>query len=302
MGAVLVAATDGNHGCALARVARLRGLKAKIYISQGAAAARIQAISREGAEVIPIAGNYDDSVHVAAEAARTNGWTLVSDTSLPGYELVPRYIMAGYSMIMNEVAEQWTEPPDVVFVQAGVGGLACAVLSWLLNRLGSSRPFVVTCEPKAAACVLESMRADQPVIIPGSLETAMAGLSCGTVSGVAWPVLHSGLDACLAIGDDECFEAMRILAHPESTDPYIVSGESGACGLAALRSTMTQNDLLRLKDFLQLGSDSRVLVINTEAATDPVSYARVTGVRATDQNQATHPVTTSRKGPNSERF
>lgn len=281
---VLVAATDGNHGRALARVARLHGLKSIIYIHEGAATARIRAISSEGADVIQVAGNYDDSVRMASEAARMNGWTLVSDTSWPGYEVVPRYVMAGYTMIMNEVVDQWCELPDAVFVQAGVGGLVGAVLSWFLHNFGSSRPLIVACEPNTAACVLESMRAGQPVTVPGSLETAMAGLSCGTVSLAAWPVLQSGLDACLAITDEESFEAMQTLAHPEPPDPLVTSGESGACGLASVTSTMRRNDLRPLRSLLHLGPDSRVLVINTEGATDPASYDTVTGIRAPEEN------------------
>ena len=135
--------------------------------------------------MVVVDGNYDDAVTQAAAEAEKSGWVRVSDTGWPGYEAVPRYIMAEYTMLMAEAAEQRLEVPDVIFVQAGVGGLACAVVSWCYWRLGSKRPFIVSCEPTDPACVLESMRAGERVVVNGSLETIMAGLSCGAVLSAA---------------------------------------------------------------------------------------------------------------------
>lgn len=266
---LLTCATDGNHGLAVAHVARESRLRARIYVPKGMRQARRDAIAAEGAEVVVVEGNYDDAVTQAAADAAKSGWVLVSDTSWPGYEVIPKYIMARYTMLMAEAAEQWLEPPDVVFVQAGVGGLACAVVSWFYGRLGSKRPFIVSCEPTNAACVLESMQAGERVVVKGSLETIMAGLSCGTVSSAAWPVLRFGLDASVAITDDECAEAVRMLGAPRSDDPIVVAGESGACGVAALESVLCRDELCSVREYLNLGPQSRVLAINTEGATDP---------------------------------
>lgn len=229
----------------------------------------MKAIESEGARVILVEGNYDDCVAFAAHDAIKNGWILVSDTAWPGYDIVPRYIMAGYTILISEAANQWPAPPDLVIVQAGVGGLACAVISSLVERFQSKRPLIASCEPENAACVLESVRAGKPVVVSGSLQTIMAGLSCGTVSSVAWPVLQSGLDACIAITDDECAEAVRTLAQPESGDPSILAGESGACGLAALNAILRQEEFRPVRDGLRLGPQTRVLLINTEGTSDP---------------------------------
>ncbi len=185
--------------------------------------------------------------------------------------------MAGYTILMAEAAAQWSEPPEVVFVQAGVGGLAGAVASWLLQTFGEDRPFLVCCEPENAACVLESVRAGRPANLQGSLDTIMAGLSCGVVSSVAWPVLLRSLDACVAISDDECRGAVRKLAHPSAGDPPITAGESGACGVASLAAIMSCDDLRPVREALRLNSNSRVLAINTEGATDPEAYRQITG-------------------------
>ena len=280
-GSIVACATDGNHGRALAHVASHNQLQSRIYIHKGTSSARVQAIKAEGAQVILVDGNYDDSVVLAAEDARKNGWIMVSDTAWPGYETVPRYIMAGYMMLVCEAAEQWREPPDVVIVQAGVGGLACAVVSVLSHSCKGYVPFIVSGEPESAACVLESMRARSPVVVRGSLQTIMAGLSCGTVSSIAWPVLARGLDACVAVTDAECAEAVCSLSRPASGDPPIIAGESGACGLATLEAILRRDDLRQLLEVSRLNSRSRVLLINTEGPTDPEAYQRMTGIQLT---------------------
>jgi diaminopropionate ammonia-lyase len=276
-GSVVACATDGNHGRALACVARKRQLTARVFIHKAASPARVAAIEAEGAQVSIVNGNYDDSVNEAKHAAERNGWIVISDTAWPGYETVPRYIMAGYTMLIAEAAQQWTHPPDAVLVQAGVGGLAAAVVNWFVEMFGDTRPRLVSCEPETAACVLESIRAGTPVVVEGSLETIMAGLSCGTVSSLAWPVLKANLDACVAVSDAECANAVRRLARPKPGDAQIVAGESGACGVAALHALLNRGDFRTLCRHLDLGSHSRVLVINTEGATDPEAFCSIVG-------------------------
>ena len=275
--APLVCATTGNHGRAVARAAREHGLDAKVYVPASTASARIEAIEEEGASVLTIGGNYDDAVRLAAEDARRHGWTIISDTAWPGYEEIPRLIMAGYTKLMDEAESQWAPepPPDVVLVQAGVGGLTCAVVSWLCHRFGAQRPFTIVCEPTSAACYLESARAGRPVSLHGPFNTNMSGLSSGEVSSIAWPAIAAAADAFVAIDDEPSMQAMRKLAHPTDGDPAIVAGASGACGLAVLLEILRDEKLRPVREASGLNSVSRLLVINTEGATDPEFYAQV---------------------------
>jgi diaminopropionate ammonia-lyase len=277
-GSVLVCATEGNHGRAVARAARDNGLNAKIYMSADAATARIEAITEEGAEVVLVDGNYDDAVHLSASDARIKGWIMISDTSWPGYEEIPRRIMAGYTRLLDEAESEWSPepPPDIVVVQAGVGGLACAVASWLCQRYGAQRPFTIVCEPVTAACLLESARAGKPVSLRGPFETIMGGLRCGNVSSLGWPTIAGAVDAFVSIDDEQCTEAMRILAHPLNGDPLVIGGASGACGFAALHAILQEESLRAVREASGVSVRSRILVINTEGATDPELYVRVT--------------------------
>jgi diaminopropionate ammonia-lyase len=108
------------------------------------------------------------------------------------------------------------------------------------------------------------MRTGHPVELPGSLETIMDGLSAGTVSSIAWPVLQHGVDACVAIPDGECAAVIHRLAQPTSSDPAVEAGESGVCGVASLAAILRQDILRPLRDYLELGPQTRVLAINTE--------------------------------------
>jgi diaminopropionate ammonia-lyase len=274
---LLVCATDGNHGRAVAHVAPKYECSARIYVPAYTVPARINAIRGEGAEVVIVDGSYDEAVAEAAAFATRNGAEVVSDTSWPGYEEIPRWIMAGYTQIMNEVQEQWGTdgPPEVVVVQVGVGGLAAAVVSWLYRHYGDRKPFVISCEPTGAACLLESIRGRKMVQLKGELPTIMAGLRCGQVSMIAWPVLSSGVDACVAIDDELAERAMKLLASPAGQDAQVMAGESGACGLAALLAIMQDEELASVREAARLGPTSRVLIFNTEGVTDPELYDRV---------------------------
>lgn len=279
---VVVCASEGNHGRAVAHVAAENKLGARIYVASATSPTRIELIEKEGAEVIVVDGNYDDAVKQAARDAELYGWQIISDTSWSGYEEIPRWIMAGYTQLMKEAETQWTPdpPPDVFFVQAGVGGLTCAVVSWLCQRYGTKRPLVIVCEPVSAACFLESYRAGKPVTLTGPFNTIMAGLRCGEISALTWPVISKSADAFVSIDDEQCASAMRALANPTKDDPVVAAGAAGACGLAALLALQEDKRLLPMREASGLNAQSRALVINTEGASDPRLYAQVIGTAA----------------------
>ena len=267
----LVTATDGNHGRGVARVAAWLGLEAMVYMPRGSARARIEAIRSEGAHVRVVEGDYDRAVREAAARARkVPGSRLVQDTAWPGYE----EIVEGYSTIGREADEALGalgEPdPDLVVVQIGVGSLAAAMVRHYRNG-GGDKPLMLGVEPRGAACALESIRAGEPRSVPGPHGSAMAGLNCGTLSSIAWPLIRDGIDLFVSIGDEAAFDAMRMLAAEG-----VVSGESGASGLAGVLE-LARRRRNTLEDALGLGEGSSLLVISTEGITDPVLYEQVTG-------------------------
>lgn len=272
-------ATDGNHGRSVAMGAQLVGAKCSIFVHSGVSEERIAAIARYGAEMIRVTGNYDDSVHEAARVADEKNWVTVSDTSWPGYERIPGFVMQGYTALLTEALREMPEPPTHVFVQAGVGGIAATVAGHFSVLFGDKRPFFVVVDPSRAACLFETAKAGRPVKVEHGEATVMAMLECYEPSLVAWRVLSRAADAFMTVEDNEAIDAMRLLANPYGSDLAVVAGESGGVGLAALQKCAFSEEL-RTK--IGLNAGSRVFLINTEGATDPSLYENFVGATPAD--------------------
>jgi diaminopropionate ammonia-lyase len=273
-GMTFACATDGNHGRSVAQGARLVGARAVVFVHSGVSQERVAAIARFGAEMVRVAGSYDDSVEEAARVADKNGWTIVSDTSWPGYERIPALVMQGYTAMVREALRQLPEPPTHVFVQAGVGGVAAAVAGHLALALADRSPLFVVVEPARAACIYESARAGRPVRIEQGEPTVMAMLECYEPSLIAWRVLSRVADGFMTVEEEDAVAVMKRLARPLGADPAIVAGESGGVGLAGLIRALAEPEARKTLD---LGPQSRIFLINTEGATDAVRYAELVG-------------------------
>jgi diaminopropionate ammonia-lyase len=267
----LVAATDGNHGRAVARMAKLLKLSATILVPDETAVARIAGIESEGAEVMVIPGTYDDAVAESAGMA-ADDVLVVSDTSWPGYQDTPRRVIEGYSTIFGELEDELAElvlPPfDVVFVPVGVGALAAAAaVSLRAGRPPGGGPLLVGVEPATAACVAAAVKAGHVVEVPGPHRSIMAGLNCGLASEIALPAVTAGFDAFVAVEDDVTRQAIRMMA-----DAGMDVGETGAAALAGLLAVQSDHGAA-----LPVPEDARILLLATEGVTDPESFTQIVG-------------------------
>ncbi len=269
------AATDGNHGRAVAHMAHLLSCGAHIFVPLGTASSRIQALRDEGAVVVVVDGSYDEAVACAAAMASAR-CLVICDTGWPGYEEVPQWVIEGYRTIFSEIddvlAAHQHGQPDVIAVQIGVGALAAAVVQHYSRNPLQSAPFIIGVEPISAACVYESLVVNKIVSLPGRQHSLMAGLNCGTPSSVAWPWLAGGLDAVVIAEDEHARQAMRLLAKAG-----LVAGETGAAGLAGLLAVPGTPCESALRQDLRLTQLSSVLLLMTEGASDPESYRRIVG-------------------------
>ncbi len=250
----LVCATDGNHGRAVAWMARSRGLAAHVLVPAGTAPARIAAIAGEGAGVEVVDGDYDAAVRRSAELAEADGHLLVSDTSWPGYTDIPARVIEGYATIFAELAEQLPEPPAAVLVPVGVGALAAAAARAL--RPGPTR--LIAVEPESADCLRRSIARGEPVTVPGPHTSVMAGLNCGTPSALAWPAVRAAFDEFAAIPDALADAGMRRLAE--------LGLDRGECAGGVVGAAAQMGDL-----------DGPVVLLLTEGVTDPAHFEEVVG-------------------------
>jgi diaminopropionate ammonia-lyase len=273
--AVTVAtATDGNHGRSVAWGAQQFGCRCVIYLHENVSGDRAEQIAAHGAEIVRVPGNYDDSVRRAAADADRQNWLLIADTSYPGYVKIPRDVMRGYTVMVEEAVQQLPSRPTHVFVQAGVGSLAAAVMGYLWQVWSDHRPIFVVVEPDRAACLYESNCQGGLTELSGNIDTFMSCLSAGVPSLEAWEILRQAADFFLTIPDDAAKASMRLLAKGADGDVPIVSGESGCAGLAAVLTAVMQP---KVKEQLRLDEQSCVLVFNTEGAIDLTVYRAIVG-------------------------
>lgn len=254
------------------------GCRCVIFIHETVTPGRERAIAALGAEVRRTPGTYDDAVRTAQQTANREGWYVIPDTSHGESTEAPLNVMRGYTLMAAEAIEQlpYREPPTHLFLQAGVGGMAAAVVAHFWRIHGSQRPLSILVEPHSAACWYLSLKMGRPTPATGPLDSIMAGLSCGEISHLAWKVLLPGADAALQIDDDAAADSMRLLANDRYGDGPLVAGESGVAGLAGLLAT-AGNAAARQE--LCMDEHSRILVFGTEGASDPDTYHGIVGSR-----------------------
>jgi diaminopropionate ammonia-lyase len=267
LGAVtLTTATDGNHGCGVALMARQLGFQCVVFVAHDMKPQRRRAIAAHGAQVEVVPGGYDDAVQASASAAAQNGWWSCADTTLDTGDLAAAAfasdVQQGYETLCFELVSQLGEFPGVMLVQAGVGALAASVLNFMAAQNAPTR--VLTVEPLESACVFASIEQQTPTVV-ADLPTRMAGLRAKQVSAVAWPTLQGRLYGALRITDSEAARAVRVLAAAG-----IEAGDSGAAGLAG---ALLLSRVPSIAAALEIDAQATVAVINTEGATDPESYA-----------------------------
>ena len=280
--ATFFTATDGNHGRGVAWASHQLGQKSVVHMPKGSTRTRFDNIAKEGAKVTIEEVNYDDCVRMAAaEAAETEHGVIIQDTAWEGYEEIPAWIMQGYGTMAGEAVQQLRElgvnRPTHVFVQAGVGSLAGAVVGYFTNCFPDDPPKFLIMEASAADCLYQGAEAGdgQPRIVTGDLQTMMAGLACGEPNTLAWDILRNHAAAFVSCPDWVSAQGMRMLSAPVKGDPRVISGESGAVGMGVLSALMREDRYRALREELGLDRHSRVLLFSTEGNTDPEKYRRI---------------------------
>ena len=265
-------ATAGNHGRSVAWGAKRLGLKCKIFISEFVSDARGKAMSDLGADVVKVKGNYERSLIECIQQSTDNNWQIVQDVAWEGYIMVPKFTMAGYTVMMREIADQITNDQIThIILQAGVGGMAGAMVAGIARYLNYI-PTTIVVEPDSAACVLESIRSGKIEKIEIKRESLMGGMSCGEVSLVPWEILKDSVKYCISLPDDDIAKTMKLLGNASFSKQEIIAGENSAPGVISL---ITSCEDEKIKEKLKLNKDSNILLIGCEGDTDQEMYQKL---------------------------
>jgi len=272
-----ISATDGNHGRGIAWVAHELGLKSVIRMPKGSSLKRLEAIQAEGADVEISDVNYDETVRICDQMARENGYLMIQDTSWPGYEKIPLWIMQGYAAIAMEILDQLPEPPTHILLQAGVGSYAGGIAGYFLHKYPEAPPKIILVEPNQADCYFKSFENEDGAMqsVGGEMATIMAGLACGEPNQAAYEFLCKYAYGAISCSDEVTALGMRIYGNPMKGDAQVISGESGAVTMGALYLLCSEAALVSSKKELAIDRSSRVLLISTEGDTDAESYRNI---------------------------
>jgi len=269
---IVATATAGNHGRSVAWGARRLGLKCKIFISEFVSEARGQAMADLGADVIKVKGNYEKSLIECIKQSTENNWQIVQDVAWKDYMLVPKYTMAGYTVMMKEIVDQISNDQIThIILQAGVGGMAGAMVAGIAKYL-KNVPETIVVEPDSAACVMESIKTGKIEKIDIKRESLMGGMSCGEVSLVPWEILKNSVKFCISLPDDDIAKTMKLLGNSSFSDKKIIAGENAAPGVISLIASCVDD---KIKEKLKLNSKSNILVIGCEGDTDKEMYQKL---------------------------
>jgi diaminopropionate ammonia-lyase len=266
----LAAASDGNHGRAVARVARELGFRAFIFLPKHVPSWRIRQIQHEGAQVRVVDGTYDEALDEMEQEGRRQGWLIVSDFYLSSSGELTAWIGLGYRALFEEMETQLLEAGlidlDLLMLQAGVGTFASAGITHFRSGRSRFNPRIVIVEPDRADCLFRSAVSPlgEPARILGKIETAMTGLNCGRPSRLAWPAVRKGANGFLAIGESYAQRAVRVLRKPKRRDTALQTAESGAAGLAGLLALIEEPAFEPIRKDWNLGARSSAVFINTE--------------------------------------
>ncbi|WP_075501056.1 diaminopropionate ammonia-lyase [Candidatus Pelagibacter communis] len=269
---VVATATAGNHGRSVAWGARRLGLKCKIFISEFVSDARGNAMAALGADVIKVKGNYEKSLIECIKQSTENNWQIVQDVAWKNYMIVPKYTMAGYTVMMKEILDQINQNKiSHIILQAGVGGMAGAMIAGIARYL-KNIPETIVVEPDSAACVMESIKTGKIEKIDIKRESLMGGMSCGEVSLVPWEILKNSVKYCISLPDDDIAKTMRLLGNGNFSNEKIIAGENSAPGVISLIACCEDEEI---KKKIKLNKESNILLIGCEGDTDEEMYQKL---------------------------
>ena len=277
---VFVTATDGNHGRGIAWTANQSKQKSKVFMPKGSSIERLNNIKAENSDADIYEYNYDDCVRLANKYAEENNGILVQDTSWEDYEKIPRLIMQGYMTLAYETYQELkvkNELPTHIFIQAGVGALASAIIGFFSNVMKDNPPVIVIVKPNKANCLYRTALANDGKLhnVTGDMDSIMAGLCCGEPITVGWEILAKYVKYFISVDDIYAAHGMRLLGNPLKNDKKVISGESGAVTSGVVHKLMTDKNLEKYKKEIDLDKNSVILCFSTEGDTDKERYRKI---------------------------
>jgi diaminopropionate ammonia-lyase len=259
-------ATSGNHGYALAWISQLIGAKCHIYSPDDMSQVRKERIALLGAEVISVAGGFDQAVERCSQESERHGYIVVSNLVQPGFEDIPELILNGYAVLARELSQQSLLPITHIFVGGGGGRLAASLTAYFAIHAEQEVPRIIVVEPKGSDCIFNSMKNRERSPSSIASDSIMTGLVVQKPSEVAWPILRDNIFASLLISDELAIRTLVEIQTGSLKGAVLPIGETGVAALAASIEVARDPGL---RKELEIDAKSHIVAIACEGVTDP---------------------------------
>lgn len=241
----VIAASNGNHGMAVAAAARELKISAEVYVSAHVAPLKAKKIEEYGARICRVGSNPLEAELAARVAAEQAGKVFISPYN--DWE-----VMAGQGTIAVELEEQQPEV-DAIFVAVGGGGLIGGI--GVYQKFISPKTEIVGCWPQNSPVMYESIKAGRIVDVPEQptlSESTAGGLEPGSVT---LEVCKQVIDSSVLVTEDEIAAAVRRVREMRG---WMIEGAAGV----ALAAFMKQAELYKGKTVVVVICGGNVVVNN----------------------------------------
>jgi threonine dehydratase len=217
----VVTGSSGNHGRAVACVARRLGVNAVICVSERVSSNKADAIRRLGAEIVVYGKSYDESVSHALRLAEERGLTMVDSFDDPS-------VIAGQGTIGLELLEDLPEI-DTVMVPVAGGGLLGGIALALKSADPTIRVIGVSME--RAPVMYCSLKAGSPIVLEEqeTIAHALAG-GLGEDNQYTFRMVKEYVDDIVLVSEEAIAAGMAFALEQH----HLVVEGAGAVGIAAL--------------------------------------------------------------------
>ncbi|HLI07791.1 MAG TPA: threonine/serine dehydratase [Ktedonobacteraceae bacterium] len=214
----VIAASGGNHGVAVAYVARQLGYRAEIFVPEVCSAVKVQRLRDYGADVTIVGANYAGALLASQTRAAETGALVVHAYDQPE-------VVAGQGTLGCEFARQVPEL-DTVLLAVGGGGLIGGVAAWFAGEVR-----VIGVEPESASTLASALKAGKPIDVEVG-GVAVDSLGARRAGGLAFSLAQQYVERVVLVSDEGIRTAQRALWN----DLRIVAEPGGATAAAALLS------------------------------------------------------------------
>jgi threonine dehydratase len=217
----VICSSAGNHAQGVALAARKRGIRAVIVMPKSTPAIKVDAVRALGGEIVLYGEAYDDAYAHAQTIAEAERLEFVHPFADPD-------VIAGQGTIAVELAQQWREVPEAVFVPIGGGGLISGIGAYLRSCFPSVK--IIGVEPYEAAAMYESLLVGHPITLE-RVGMFADGVAVRRVADSTFAIAREVVDEVILVDTDEICAAIKDIFE----DSRVLTEPAGALAVAGIK-------------------------------------------------------------------